>query len=396
MSNTHLHIKQRGFVLITTYLIVFLISVFSLAYFTRYSTFLHASERSQNKIVAFNMAEAGVDFALAQLAADPAYAGTNGYMSMDTGTIRGGFSITVTTPQNSSTVRMVQASGFSPDNDTTSRAYQSSSITTYGQLQPSSPFSFGVFAANTISLTGNVRVNSYHSRDGTYGGSNATNKGNVATNSTANGAINLTGSSELRGGATVGFGGNVNTGITKGWSCVISGAKAVAPAVKTYDPPTTTTPVSGPLSVGGNSTLYLMSGTYHYSSLTVGGSGKLQPTGPVKIYVDGAVDIGGAGIATQNNIPANLQIYVTGNSSVKVHGSGALYGTIYAPLSRVYNTGNVRIAGAIISNTFELTGSSEFHYDEALSEAGADSGPSGKVNVTAWQEQNSLTWGTGA
>ena len=106
--------------LVTTYLIVMLVSIFSLAFFSRSNTFLQASERNQNKIIAFNMAEAAVDFAIAQLAANPSYTGTSGYVSMDTASARGGFIATVSTPPDNPMIRMIQANGFSPDNVTTS------------------------------------------------------------------------------------------------------------------------------------------------------------------------------------------------------------------------------------------------------------------------------------
>lgn len=157
--------------LITTYLVVTLISIFSLAYFARSNAFLQASERNRNKVIAFNMAEAALDFAIAQLAADPAYAGTT-YQSLNTSFAEGGFSVAVTIPPGNPNVRMIQASGFSPSNIDTTKAYQASTVTAYGRLQPASLYRFGIFAQNGISLTGNASVDSYNSNNGAYGGAN--------------------------------------------------------------------------------------------------------------------------------------------------------------------------------------------------------------------------------
>ena len=70
--------REKGFVLLTTYVVVMVVTVFCYAFFERSTVFVQAVERNRNKTIAFNMAEAGVDLALARLAENPSYTGTNG------------------------------------------------------------------------------------------------------------------------------------------------------------------------------------------------------------------------------------------------------------------------------------------------------------------------------
>lgn len=385
--------RTEGFILIATYLIVMLVSMFSFAYFARANAFLQASERNRNKIIAFNMAESAADFALAQLAANPAYTGTATFVPLSSGSAQGGFTVTVTTPTNNPNIRMIQASGFSPSNVNTSRAYQASAVTTYGRIQPNSLFNFGVFAQDSISLTGNAVVDSYDSRNGAYGGTNRSSNGDIGTNSIVSQSVTLSGNALIKGDAVVGPSGNPGSVIRLNGNAAITGTSTAAAQASSYPAPTTTLPSSGALNISGNNTTYLMPGTYHYSSISITGNGKLSLTGPVTIYVDGDVNLAGNGVATQNNVPTNFMLMATGSETVKVSGNGNFYGAIYAPNAPVKNTGNGSIFGAVIAQDYDQTGNGSVHFDEALKDVQGTSG-SGRLAVTAWQEQNSLTWGT--
>ncbi|OQA41017.1 MAG: hypothetical protein BWY49_00569 [Candidatus Omnitrophica bacterium ADurb.Bin314] len=136
-----------------------------------------------------------------------------------------------------------------------------------------------------------------------------------------------------------------------------------------------------------------MPGTYHFTSMSITGNAKLVPTGPVSIYVDGTIKIAGNGIATADNRPPNLLLYATGNSSVSFSGNASFYGAIYAPNSTVSVSGNGRCYGAIIAKDYKNTGNGRIHFDEALKEI--QGGSSGGITILAWQEQNTLLWGTG-
>ena len=127
--------KKRGFILLAVYLMVSTFSIFSLALFSRSSGFLKAAERNQNRLVAFNMAESGIDQALVQLKTNSSYTGTNGYINFGTAAAQGGYQVSVTTPDpiGNPNIRMVRAAGFSPSNNMTQRASETHVVTAYVQ-----------------------------------------------------------------------------------------------------------------------------------------------------------------------------------------------------------------------------------------------------------------------
>jgi cytoskeletal protein CcmA (bactofilin family) len=139
---------------------------------------------------------------------------------------------------------------------------------------------------------------------------------------------------------------------------------------------------SGPLSLSGNATRTLSTGTYWFTSISITGNGQLNVSGAVKIYVTGSVNIGGNGIATAGNLPPNLFIYGTAadlNSpttnvctSISIHGNGNFYGAVYAPSAAISVSGNGQVFGSLTGNTVTIngSGSAAFHYDEALGNLG--------------------------
>lgn len=395
MKNSLRTKKQSGFILVSVYLVITGLSIASIAYFARSNAFLQSAERDRNKLIAFNMAETAVDVALTQLTSDKAYTGTNGYVSFNTTTVPGGYSLVVTTPDTNPNIRIIQATGFAPDNNAQSRAAQRASVIAYAEVLQNPLFDFAIFAANSISLTSSgsvASVDSYNSKNGAYGGANTGDKGDIAANSISLDTISLAGNTLVKGDAYVGPGGDPNTGIKIGPNSSITGTKSSLTVPKVYSPPTTSVPVSGAINLSGKTTQTLLPGTYHFSSITIGGQARLDIAGPVKIYVDGAVDIGGQGIATAGNLPTNFLLYVSGSETVKVNGQGNLYAGIYAPNSTVDNVGNAAILGAVISKDYRQTGNGTIHFDEALMEIKTDQ--NGKMKVRSWQELNSLTWGT--
>ncbi len=393
LENRH---REQGFVLLVVYMVVVLISILAFVLFARSNAFAQANERNHNKIIAFNMAEAATDFALVKLAADSNYTGTSSYVSMDTGSVRGGFTVTVTTPQDNTSVRIIQTSGFSPSYVTTDRAYQTSSITTYVQLTSNPLFKYAIFAEDSIVLTDNdkfANVDSYDSRNGTYGANgNVSSDADIAVNSTAEEAIELEGTTLVEGDVYVGTGGNPATGIEIGKKAAITGVSSTLSEPAVYAAPSTSLASQGDKDVHGADE-YLSAGAYHFSSLSVTSSLILTGSGTTTIYVDGSVNIAGLGIVSLDNKPPSLIIYVLGSDTVKVAGNGAFYGGIYAPNSKVENTGNGGIYGCVVSKTFDQNSNSSLHFDKAM--ADIPSNQNSNLSVTAWQEQNSLTWGTG-
>ena len=391
---THLH--ERGFMLLVVYVVVICISIFAFAFFTRHSFAIQATERYQNRILAFNAAEAAVDSALTTLVQTPGWTGTN-YLSFNSTSTQSGYMVTVSTPANNSNIRMISAVGYAPNNVKTSRAYQDAEITVYAKRPTQSLFQYAAFATGALNLTGNVVVDSYSStvNGGVYDATlNSRSNDTIGTNSTTAKSINVTGSSQIHSNAVVGPNGNTATAIYLGGTSKIWGTTTAATTAQTYVAMTTTVAASPDPSLTGIKTLTLPAGTYHYTALTIANSGKLTTTGQVNIYVDGVVSLSGAGIVNQGNIPSNLTIYETGNSAVSILNSGVFYGGIYAPNSTITNSGDVNIYGAIICKTMTLSNSSKIHYYEDMASGSGSS--SQKFSITTWQELNSLAWGMGS
>lgn len=374
----------------TSYLLIAVISIFSLAMFSRGTVFLQANERSQNKIIAFNMAEAGIDLAITQLQADVTYAGV-GYTDMGTGTVEGGYQVAVTTPNTAPNVRLIQSTGHAPLNDMTQKAYETRTIQAYVSIGTQSYFDFAVFSKDGMQLNGNPLIDSYDSRNGAYGGANRNQNGDIGTDSTGAGTVSLNGNVEVRGDAEVGPGGNPNSVVSVSGNSSITGTLSAAPAERAYEPAATNLPSLGNLRVNGNQTQTLPAGTYHYDSISISGNGELEALGAVEIYVSGSVTISGNGVSTQANLPPNFIIYVTTGDTVKVSGNGNFYGAIYAPASHVMNTGNGEIYGAVVSRTYHQAGNGNVHYDEALKDTGGSGEPT--VSLLSWQENNTVAGG---
>lgn len=382
--------NKNGFILITSYMLITVLSVGSLALFSRANGFIQATERNQNKIVAFNMAEAGIDLAIAQIAADPTYAGSAGYVNMSTATVQGGYQVTVTTPQGAPNIRQITATGFSPSNINTTRAYETRTIITHAEIGQNSMFNFAVFADESMQINGNPLVDSYDSRNGPYGGDNADSNGDIGTDSSENATMRIIGNADIQGDAEVGPGADPNAVISLTGGATISGTQSAAVAPKNYQPAGTNLAVEGNINISGRTNLQLQAGTYHYSSIKIAGQAQLEALGPVTIYVDGDVDISGKGIATQANTPPNFLLYATGSSPIKVAGQGDFYGAIYAPASDVSNVGGAAVYGAIVSKNYHQTGDGDVHFDEALKDAGGSTDPN--ISMKSWQETNTTAW----
>lgn len=405
--------NERGFVLLVVYVVVIFVTVFSMVLFARHRAAIQATERYQNRILAFNAAESGIDLALRELVTNSSLknqTATETYTSSYTPMAQNEFRFVVSPVAGQSKFRRIDSEGCAPNCTNSSRAFQTSNITVYCQIeavgsQPS-VFVYGVYSSNSISMSGNSAFDSYNSKSGAYGGSNKSSEGAMAVNSTTPGALSLNGNAKINGSVVVGYEGNPNTVVTVA-NATITGSRSTLPEDWTvYDPPTTPeihTDVNLS-SVSGNNTVTLEGRDstppdpiiYHTSSLKISGNAKIVTTGAVKIYVDGAIDITGNGVVVPDNHPANLLLYSTGSSTVKIAGNGSFYGGVYAPNSAVTASGNGDVFGAVIAKTYTQSGNSATHFDLALKDlTGENPNPIEIARITAWQELHSLAWDTG-
>ena len=384
--------NKKGFILITSYLLLSVLSIFSLALFSRSNVFLQATERNQNNMVAFNMAEAGLDTAIVTLRVNPAYTGTGGYVSMQTNTVQGGYQVTVTTPAQTpngqpnvnAAIRQITATGFSPTNTVTDRAYETRTVTGYVSVAPPSLFDYAVFADKSIDINGNVEMDSYDTRvNQVYDSQTAGKKADIGTNSTAADTANFNGAVRIQGDGYYGAGGALNV-YDVGENVQFSGTISGMTAPKELSPPEPTGTNLGTLRI--NDSYPLAAGEYRASSLKITGSGQLVAEGPVKIYVSGEITIEGKGIATSSDLPKNMLIYSTGDAEVKLGGGGKFFGGIYAPKSEVKIHGGNGVFGAIVSKKYKQVGESKVHFDEAMKDI--KSSNTNQVSMLSWTESN--------
>jgi hypothetical protein len=408
------------------------VCVFSVAFFARHQGAIQATERYQNRVLAFNAAEAGIDTALSDLTTNKDSRRTTtantAYTSSTESLGQQAFHYTISpvidpdTGLTISTRRRIDSTGCAPSCDTTSRAHQTSQITVYAALDSTEAtvgglFDYGIFTTQSMNLSG-MSFDSYDSA-AAYGGANVSSNGSIAANTTQSEAVELS-STAIRGTVLVGAGGDPNSVIKKvnstitppvtdpvtsptgtltaGWT--LGAPPTVAELVALGTPPTEL----GDTLSGITNTKTLAAGTYHCTQISISGSkGKLVTTGAVKIYVDGGVQVTGIGTTVPSDKPGNLQIYVTGTASCKVQGNGSFFGALYAPNSDVVfkasNSGKGGVwFGAVVAKTFSTGGGGTpaLHFDTSLKTTPTvDPNFTPSVGITTWQEMNTLAWDTG-
>ena len=203
--------NERGFVLLVVYVVTIFVTIFSIVLFARHRASIQATERYQNRILAFNAAESGIDFALRELITNStrqSQTAATSYTSSKMPMRQNEFQFTISPVTGQPSLRRIDSKGCAPNCTNTSRAYQTSDIAVYCQITttvaPSSLFKYGVYATNSISMSGNSAFDSYNSNQGAYGGSNKSATGAVAVNSAQIGSMRLNGNAKKKEGGDAG------------------------------------------------------------------------------------------------------------------------------------------------------------------------------------------------
>jgi hypothetical protein len=198
--------------------------------------------------------------------------------------------------------------------------------------------------------------------------------------------------------------------ITLNNSPVVTGTTtANAPAETPYDniacalPTGTYSPVTpelaavgytgnGVLSLASGQTLNLTGSQYVFKSVTMAGTSKLAlPAGQhVDIQVQDSIYMAGGTVVNTNHKATDLSFTQCGTPTnpAKTNywgltGGADAYFSVYAPNNVVYALGNSAFFGAVISSIFYITGSAQFHYDEALARAAS---PKLAVQKATWSQ----------
>ncbi len=273
-------------------------------------------------------------------------------------------------------------------------------------------FGNGIFAQGQVWLSNNALIDSYNSSNGPYGGSNILHNGNIGTNGTGSGIINLSNNVTVDGNLSTGPGGTV----TKGNNVTVTGTttsnnSVALPAVVV---PSTLTGLSsgGTLSIANNGSQTLNAGNYKYTNISMANNATLNINGNVSIYLTGATDLtasnnvainvtngstltiyldgtlsvnNNAAINNVSRLPSNLQIYstYTGSNGISIGNNATTYAAVYAPTTDVNMSNNDSLYGAVVGKTVTLNNNAAIHYDQVLATV---ANPFQNAITSNWQE----------
>lgn len=422
MKIRHLQNHQRGSVLASTLVLAGLVGIVvgALLLITRQQNYLTA--RSQTWCSEIPIAEAGIEEAMAHINSKPTNFASHGWAKNGTGSSYfqqrsigsdgGYYYVTISTgmpPQLTSI-------GYARIPLQTNFTHRTVLI-----LTKRAPPGWGLVGKNSVTLSGTPYVDSYDSSDPTYSTlgkwdiTKRRDRSGVGTLGTAKPAITQKGTpSKIYGSAATGPGGTVNATVGDGsWIAAgNSGAQAghvtddfnmAIPDVSLpspwnpqtvvpYNPLTGTYTVSGGqwqfdgnitvssgvgVVVTGNAVIYFngnfaMSGT---PSIT------LAPGATLEMYMGGSMSLKGNCVVNPTGIPANCLIYGLPTCTTMTYtGNAEAYCKLYAPQADLTITGDFDFSGSALGKTVTLSGTANFHYDEALNTAG----PEYKIN--SWEE----------
>jgi hypothetical protein len=149
---------------------------------------------------------------------------------------------------------------------------------------------------------------------------------------------------------------------------------------------------NGVLNLASGQTLNLTASQYTFRSISMTGTSKLQlPAGQhVDLQVQDSIYMAGGTIVNTNHKATDLSFTQCGTPTnpAKTNywgltGGADAYFSVYAPNNVVYALGNSAFFGAVISSIFYITGSAQFHYDEALARAAS---PKLAVQKATWSQ----------
>jgi hypothetical protein len=227
------------------------------------------------------------------------------------------------------------------------------------------PTKFGIVGLEGIDSNGNkATIDSYNAAKGPYSG---VTKGENAT-AASNKVIDL-GNGDILGDARPGPGfgplqHGPNGGAT-GWTAELETPLVYPPASVpggATQLPNQKTPIQG--GTPGNPRIY------QTTNFPLVKNGTTTFTGPVQVYVTGAVDLKGNTVVTPSNVPANLEIFVVGPGPVSMNGTTAFYAHLYAPQADLNFHGTPDFYGTIVARSILFKGTADIHYDESLGLSG--------------------------
>jgi hypothetical protein len=277
------------------------------------------------------------------------------------------------------------------------------------------PWNFAVFGDDDLDFSSNAEVDSYDSGNGSYGGTNVGAEGNIGTNGTMVGCIDLASNSKVYGDAYSGPGSDPDSVIITQGNAYIDGEKKSLFEEK--EMPSVIAPEGLPFMGGyalGNNETGTINAGGEYTSLVLASNSVVTITSDITLYITGdfsmssnsqlniaagmnvTIYLGGtftqASNSQINNLsqdPTSLLILGTDdfNGTMTMNSNTDFYGAVYVPRAHVDFNSNIDFYGSIIAGTFEFNSNARFHYDIALAGLKRDDMEDLPYGVKSWQEE---------
>lgn len=252
-------------------------------------------------------------------------------------------------------------------------------------------YDYALYANATVDIRGSLTTDSYNSSLGIYGGGNIDDNGNVGTTgdiATSGGSFYINGSAGTGSSGTFSanstqVSGNITHSNNETLSTIVvpdqlaglpSGGIMSEGDLSAGNYNFTAIDLTGHdnLDITGPANIYL---TANPSSIDISSTNAVirisnSSTGPIKIYADRDIKLGGGGVINEAGIPRNFFLYGTGGAGQKilVSGTNSFYGIIYAPNADITLDGDFTAFGAIIGKSITVKGNVFVHHDDALSQ----------------------------
>lgn len=393
--------RPGGIAIATALLVLTIISVIGLAIAAIGAQDLNLANADRNLAMSRYAAEAGIADGASQLLADAGWA--TGFSDKSLTTVPGvdlGYTVTVTNNVGNTARALTAADGtIVPP----SMVYLYSTGTIRGtaftknvgalyHVLPGALFKYAAFGITSVNLGGTSSVsNSYDSSLGAYSTTNQSSTNcDVATSSTASGAITYSGGASNKGTAYAGYGGNPSTVIN---GAVPTNCNAMSSLSAPITLPIPVSPLVGSttdlnvtdrtvtlqpgayedLTTPTHCTVNFLPGVYSFRNVAFGSQNTINmpASGKVVIYVSGTWDSSGGTIVNPQSAPSTFQINGTATcTQVKVTGGNSAYYCVNAPTADVTVQGNSDVYGAFNAKTVTIAGGGAVHYDVALRSMG--------------------------
>jgi len=405
--------NEKGSALVISLCLIATMGTLSIALLQASLGEMRSTERFEQRLTAFHLADGAVDDAIVALRENRNYAGAP--LTPDgLGTYR---SVVTQVAGRANTYTIQTAGSFGLSQ--AAPGYVEQRISAVVNFTLESPFKYAAFSTGPTKLSGQAQIDSFDSTKGFFMAlPDHGSDGDIGSNSTDYGAITLRENTYVHGSALL----REVEDLDLPHGPVLE--EGVRPLSAPEDFPVKDPPagledsgafsytahdggpaweasgltITTPQFFGGVPWETPASKDYLFNSIKISGNNHVViSTVPATLYVDGNVRIDSGqlnpagfihGAAPQS---ADLVIIVK-DGDVTITGDSWIVGAIYAPNSRVKIDGQATVFGAVIAKELDISGGATLHYDKSLKDATVKCGTP-KAELVAWQEEGSFTMG---